>query len=543
MNIKNIKYQMLGLLACMSPIALTGCSDWDDHYDGTGTESTIGQTLWQEMLAKPELSDFRQVLQETKVFRQHKRTAVSYAELLDGVQAFTVVAPVNNSFNRDSLLQLLQTSYGDSLVEHFFVFNHLSRRIGSLTPEPKTLMMLNEKNMPFENNQIGGVDVVQANLPAKNGVLHVTTQPLPYHYNIYEALIQLPEFSQAGAALSHYNKDEFDANSSTYSHLFEGVPVYVDSVINEYNLMTRSIGYIEREDSNYWMVVPTNEGWQKAWDKAKEYFKYDKTVLKRDSMQHYWTTRALVDDATYNRNLQNSPNDSLISVQYNRLKPEYHVFYKPFEAGGVLNGTEAMDCSNGILYKAKEWPFTPEQSFFREIKVEGENSGLIIEEKACSYIARHVVADSISEGSYLEILPETGSSDWELTYRVNNTLSGDYDICAIVLPKTVVVQQNPEMLPNKFKATVYYVDSLGKSQNYKCKVGKSSEFSNNPEIVDTVVLAEAFHFPVCNYGQNEIKVSIKLACDISKKEQSSYTREMYLDCIYLRPRTSKSEEQ
>ena len=541
MNIKNIKYQMLGLLACMSPLALTGCADWDDHYDGTGSDSASGQTLWQEMLAKPELSDFCQVLQETKVFRQHKKTSVSYADLLDGVQAFTVVAPVNGSFNRDSLLQLVQTSNGDSLVEHFFVFNHLSRRVGSLTPEPKTLHMLNEKNMPFENNEIGGVEVALANQPSKNGVMHIVKQPLPYYYNIYEALCQLPDINDAGAALSRYNKDEFDATASTYSHLFEGVPVYVDSVINEYNTMTWSIGYVEREDSNYWAVVPTNEGWKKAWAEAQQYFKYDKSVLKRDSIQHYWTTHALLSDAVYNANVQTAYSDSLFSVQYNRLRPEYHVFYKPFEAGGILNGAERMECSNGVLFKTQEWPFTPEQTYFREIKVEGEDSWLVTAEKDCSYISRHVVGDSISEGAYLEVLPLTGNADWELTYRIDGTLSGDYDICAIILPKTVVVQQNPDMLPNKFRATINYVDTLGKAQTFKCKVGKTSEFTNNPEVVDTVLLAEAFHFPACNYGQNEVKVSIKLACDISKKEQSSYTREMYLDCIYLRPRTSKSE--
>ena len=60
---------------------------------------------------------------------------------------------------------------------------------------------------------------------------------------------------------------------------------------------------------------------------------------------------------------------------------------------------------------------------------------------------------------------------------------------------------------------------------------------------DTVLLAEAFHFPTCNYDQNEVKVTLKLQCSILARETSRYSREMYLDCIYLRPRTSKSDEQ
>ena len=71
----------------------------------------------------------------------------------------------------------------------------------------------------------------------------------------------------------------------------------------------------------------------------------------------------------------------------------------------------------------------------------------------------------------------------------------------------------------------------------------NTQFQSDPARVDTVVLAEAFHFPTCNYDQNEVKVTLKLQCSILARETSRFSREMYLDCIYLRPRTSKSEEQ
>ena len=38
------------------------------------------------------------------------------AQLLDGGQSFTVLAPVNGTFNKDSLLRLVQTAVGDSIV-------------------------------------------------------------------------------------------------------------------------------------------------------------------------------------------------------------------------------------------------------------------------------------------------------------------------------------------------------------------------------------------------------------------------------------------
>jgi hypothetical protein len=84
------------------------------------------------------------------------------------------------------------------------------------------------------------------------------------------------------------------------------------------------------------------------------------------------------------------------------------------------------------------------------------------------------------------------------------------------------------------------VDEDNIPQSFNCG---NTQFQSDPARVDTVVLAEAFHFPTCNYDQNEVKVTLKLQCSILARETSRFSREMYLDCIYLRPRTSKSEEQ
>jgi hypothetical protein len=149
-----------------------------------------------------------------------------------------------------------------------------------------------------------------------------------------------------------------------------------------------------------------------------------------------------------------------------------------------------------------------------------------------------VTADSISNNAYLQIIPSTSTSNWEMTFRINNTLSGDYDVCAIILPQSVNDKANTN--PCKFKATISYTDEQNKTQTFNCG---NKQFQSNPERVDTVVLAEAFHFPVCNYDQNKLAVSIKLTCSILPRETSRYSREMLLDCIYLRPRISKSEEQ
>ena len=526
---------------CIAAATLFGaCTEWSDHYDGADSAEGGNLTLWQQLKGNPQLSDFCQVLEQTKVFRMHKKTPVSYADLLDGGQSFTIVAPVNGSFNKDSLLQLVQTAQGDSVVERFFVFNHLARSLNSVGAEPKSMFLLNKKHVSMGDGAIEGVRLTNPNIHAKNGVLHIAERPLPYQRNLYEAVCDLPEFSGIGANLRQYEEDEFDADRSVSSGIIEGVPVYVDSVVTEYNRLLQSIGYIDSEDSLYWMVAPTAAGWQKAWDEAAACFQFDEKVLKRDSIQQYWTNRALLDDAIFNTTDQRTFTDSLVSVQY-RLhrgsqvsgKPVYHVFQKPFGEGGILKDAERIECSNGVLFKTQEWPFTPEQTYLRPLWSEAEQAQLILNNKDCSYNTRRLASDSISEGAYLQIMPDKATSNWEINFRVNNTLSTAYDVCAVVLPKTINDAANADLRPCKFKATIYYVDVDGTEKSFNCE---NTQFKNDPERVDTIVLAENFQLPVCNYQQNDIKFSIRLQCSITARETSSYSREMYLDCIYLRPR-------
>lgn len=525
-------------------MALTSCTDWDDHYEGTET-STTGGTLWQQLKANPQLSDFCEVLEQTKVYRMHKKAPVSYADLLGNGQAFTVMAPLNNTFNKDSLLQLVQTVRGDSAVEKSFVQNHLSRSLVSSKPGTSKILMLNMKQLSMDGDAIENVRITSANTKADNGVMHVIEHALPYKHNLFEMLCDNPRLSSIGDNLRRFNEDVFNPDASVSNGVIDGVPVYVDSVVYERNRLLNSIGLLKDEDSTYLVVAPTTEGWNEVYEETSAYFKYDNSIEKRDSLQQYYTMKALLEDAVFNMTDQKSVDDSLISVPYLRTTPTfekgkkvYHVFRKPFEPGGILYGAEPLECSNGTIYTTDKWTFDPLDTYFKEIYVEGENTWLITEEKDCTYNSRRVVADSISADSYLQIIPKTGTSNWELTYRLSNTLAGDYDVCAIILPQSVSgIESNK---PCKFKATINYIDENNTPQSFNCN---NTQFNSDPERVDTIVLAEAFHFPVCNYDQNNTKFTVKLQCSILARETSRYSREMYLDCIYLRPRTSKSEEQ
>ena len=542
-----VKRSPLSIIHCPLSIVimLASCSDWNDHYEGTADAASEGATIWQQMKATPELSDFCDVLEQTKVYRMHKKTPVSYADLLSGGQSFTVLAPVNNTFNKDSLLQLVQTVRGDSAVEKSFVQNHITRSLVSSSPNTAKMLMLNMKRMTMENGLVDNTPVKLANTKSSNGMFHILQHALPYKHNILEMLCDNPQLTDIGANIMSFNEDIFDPTSSVSNGVIDGVPIYVDSVVYERNRLLENVGLLDAEDSTYLVVVPTTEGWREIYNETSQYFLYDKSVEKRDSLQQYYTMSALLEDAVFNMTDQKSIQDSLISVPYLRTnqsfekgKKVYHVFQKPFEEGGILYGANKLDCSNGWVYTTPKWSFKPTDTFFKELRTEGESTWMLTQERDCSYNIRRQIADSISSGSYLQIIPKSGTSNWELTFRISNTLAGDYDICMVLLPQSVAGLNNGK--PCKFKATINYVDEDNNAQSFNCN---NTQFESNAERVDTIVVAEGFHFPTCNYDQNEVKVTVKLQCSILARETSRYSREMYLDCIYLRPRTSKSDEQ
>ena len=249
MNTKSIKQFLLaGCVCCCATTVFTACSDWNDHYEGTA-DAAEGATLWEQLKANPQLSDFCDVLEQTKVYRMHKKTPVSYADLLSSGQSFTVMAPVNGTFNKDSLLRLVQTVAGDSAVEKSFVQNHITRSLVSSTPETTKMLMLNMKRMTMANGTVDNIPVTVANTKSSNGVLHVMQHALPYNYNILEMLSDNPQLENIGANIRSFNEDIFDPAASVSNGVVDGVPVYVDSVVYARNRLLENIGLLDAEDS------------------------------------------------------------------------------------------------------------------------------------------------------------------------------------------------------------------------------------------------------------------------------------------------------
>ena len=543
---KAIHYILSATIACSA----VACTDWDDHYEGTVAEGG-DLTLWQQMSQNSELSDFCEVLEHTKLFRMHKKTKASYAEILNSGQSFTVMAPVNGTFNKDSLIALTETAQGDSIVEKFFVKNHIARSANSTTATEKTIHMMNDKRVTLVPGSVNGITVKQGNIHAKNGILNVMEKQLPYYYNLYEQMTDRAEFKAVGDFIRSYDREEFDQANSVQNGTIDGVPVYIDSVMIERNdFITNYLGAkLTSEDSTYWMVVAKGEGWQKAFDQAKACFAYPTSDAKADSLQLLRTYAAMFQDAIFTMTTQKSPTDSLRSLNYSATYPEYSVFRKPFAPGGLLDGATKTVSSNGVLYETNDYRLDPTQTYNRKMELEGENTGYIISSEKCTYTSRSLSADSISREGYLDIQPSSNTANWSVKFRLDNVKSTAYDVCAVLLPQNIT-DPKAAAKPYQFKAEIGYIDGNGSKKSYSCswldeKNKKQTKFNfNDPLRVDTVLLAKDFVFPTCNiYDQTNEYFYLTLSCSMSAAENRKYSRPIYIDCILLKPKARPEETE
>lgn len=532
-KMKSIGMMMLSGIILPSLFTLGSCADtWGEHYDQTQANGT--ESLLSLVEANPQLSDFLEVLKATHIYNNNHTTSVTFADLLDADQALTLWAPVNNTFNKDSLLALCATEKGDSTVGRHFVANHIAHNLYNMNPGTQEIVkMFNNKTLHLTPSKIHNGEVIEGkyNLPATNGLLHIIKDDANYTYNIYEGLTSMDEFSHFGRFLSHFERQELDEEHSITSGIIDGQKVYSDSVMLMENPLFRVLDYINSEDSTFAMLVPDLQTWDKVYADAKECFNFG-SVEKADSISEYWTNVSLTSDLIYNRNVQCSEQDSIFSTSYSRGTYPYHVYYKPYATGGLFDPANIKDsllCSNGYIYRIKQWPFDAKQIYLHDITTQGEMEANIIEKKDCSLNIRYAMGDTISGNAYVDIVPAKSTSNWTITYEIRNTLSATYDVYAVILPKTVYNPLSRDTKPNKFKATITYRDENGDTK----EEAFTTERSNDGETCDSVLIGR-ITFPTCNYRQQETTVRLQLQCSITNR-QTSYSREMYLDCLYFKP--------
>lgn len=504
-------------LFLLALIPLASCTDvWDRHYDPDGLQTASQRTLWEELSARPELSSFCQILRQTGCDR-----------LLDSDQMFTVFAPQGD---------IPTTSASAAEQTDEIIYNHVARFAVSANNRlstPLSLLMLNGKRCNFAYGSDGytfaNQPLVETNILARNGILHILSAPVPFFCNVWEYMAKDTAYSCIRDYLYSFNELLLDEEASVPGAIVDGRITYVDSVTVNTNEMFQSLGRLNDEDSTYYMVLPTNEAWRKAYDKVSRYFLYSSKTPGRDSLQRQGTQQAMVGDLVFSRTVQTAPYDSLLSTQK-------HVFHAPFSTllAGYASLDEGIECSNGRVFPVDTLRYHPWESWHTLLQVEAENTRGR-EYTTCELYKRSLSAASpyyrrVSAASYVEAAPTSASANPTLTFSIPDVLSASYDIKVVFLPQSLGIDKSNADLPNKLICNISTVDELGKAV-----AAKSDYIYTDPHVVDTVTLFRGYTFPTCNYGETSVTTKLKIQSQVLSKERTTYSRTLLVDCILLEP--------
>lgn len=537
-----------------------GCTDtWEQHYQ---QEVAGGTTLWEAIQARNELSNFARIID-----------ACGYDLVLNGSQTYSVFAPTNDCLPEsvaDSLIskynELKSTGVktDDNSVITQFVHNHISlyrKSVSSMTND--SITMMNGKYQVLTPSTIGGKSFDVFNELHSNGVLFTLTHQIEYFPNVFEYLGLDPDLDSVYNFINSYSIYEFDPNQSVAGGIVDGETVYLDSVEVLNNSFLNQYGKINIEDSTYWLLAPTNAMWNELYTEYREYFVYDKTVPRCDSMQASNAKQAILMGAFFSMtdNSEAALQDSAVSTiapsaAVRALSDEdvYGIYYKPFEAGGVFDATTDILCSNGHVRKTDQFNIDKSQTFLKTIKVEAEN---LLYQKSlleCEtpLTIRTVSMDNpfynqISGNAYVDVIPKNTSEDPDkfpapkVTFSIPTTLSNvGYDIYIVTAPVEAynLYATAEDRLPNRFRGILNYCNIDGKTQTKRCNVSEST-----PGCVDTLQIASNVVFPTCGSGLAEPVVSLQILSQVSRNQTSEYSNTLHLDCIIFKPHVAEGAEE
>ena len=549
------KRYLIGLSFCMM---LASCADWDDHYEAdTMLLDSQQSTIWQNIERDANLSQFASLLKKA-----------GYDEKLNASQTYTVWAPVNGSFDYEAMSAL-----STDRLQREFIENHIARsNYQASGAMQKRICTLNEKVMYFEGSQgytIEGINVAQANVASGNGVIHTINGKIPFMQNIYESLNNYDYPIDSVSSFYHsYDIRKLNEQLSVQGPPVDGKITYLDSIFDKHNdLYLRYNAFINCEDSNYSMIVPTNDAWIKAKTQVSKYFKYlpsfefmentstdnDKKLVTinlsdvkylQDSIVNLMLTGYLF----YNNNLYDNKKlgklktgealrcDSLYGTTRLKLFGE--------DAQRMLEGATRVEKSNGVAFITDSLRMFPWLAWNPEIVIEGENSAYQASSVNVANGPQRVsipagtqnpeVTGRLSRNSYVEIQPISSSTNPGIVFYLPEVRSTTYSIYLVTVPANIS-GSNRETKPNRFNVSMGYAQENGKNKDADRSWVAESYFNNDSTQIDTVYIGD-FTFPMAYAGTGSYFPYLRINSVVTSRDRAKYDRTLRIDCLILRPK-------
>ena len=416
---------------------------------------------------------------------------------------------------------------------------------------------------------IQGVGVDRANLAAGNGTIHTLNGKIPFMQNIYESLnnYQFP-IDSVSTYFHSYDVKKLNEQKSVQGPTLNGEITYLDSIFDEHNdLFIRYQALINREDSNYSMLVPTNEAWIKAKVQVQKYFHYlpsfefmentstgtDKkkvTVNIKDVqyLQDSVVNMMLTGYLFYNNNLYDNTKlnklqtgeplrcDSLYGTTLSKVYSE--------DAARLFENALRVDKSNGCIWVTDSLRMRPWTVWNPELVLQAENtiyqSSLVnvADQPQRIYVAPGTqnpeVTGQLSANSYTEVQPVSQSTNPGIVFYLPGVRSTTYSIYIVTVPANIV-SNNYVTKPSRFKVSLGYANEQGKNEDNDSKWTIESQFVSDSLQIDTIYLGD-FTFPMAYVGTGSYYPYMRINSSVTSRERANYDRTLRIDCIILRPK-------
>ncbi len=594
MRTKIFSKVMMAAVLLVSSVLWSACTDtWDDHYGVNDGVMADQSSILTNLAADSDLANFYKVAQ-----------AVGMTDLLESPQQLTLWAPINfTSAQADSVIAVFvedsiagKKDDDNKAVSQFFQ-NHVSLYTRTVSSETNdTIAMINGKYMHLVGTSSTS-GLLQNNpfsdgILCNNGMLYKAENVQTFFPNVREYTELQANMDSLTAFLTDYDEYELDEDASVPGGVVDGKTVYLDSVTNLTNEMLTKYGYIQREDSTYYLIVPTDEVWKEEYEKYHKYYNYTSVVNNADSLANVETRKDIMCGRFFNMSLSSKynlhPEDSLCNTQYmnsQQHNPRQNVYYNP--ESGILQGLEKVECSNGYIYVDDKGVIEPQTTFFGrkdleaymaryfELPVNSNNEDQMNSNSGTYYQLKDtsVNPDSVPDGDdsdlyntydYIEITAKTNSANTEITYTIPNTFSGCYyNIYLVTVPVTspltlplwFQVQQSVMRDNGTFPTSVTYFTNphpvseasdstianrdviLNQANNGRCYVSSC-------EKVDTILLQAAVQYDYSSMGLDDGVVQLTISSfgpSSATYRERIYTRTLHLNEIIMIPYETEEE--
>lgn len=490
-------------------LAASCSKEWDDHYDADSFDLP-DKTLNELIKEQPDLSTFSKMLE-----------ASGYDSILNASQSYTVWAPKNNALTG---LDITDTELVKKTVQ-----NHIARsRITTSGIDKSYIRMLNNKYVSFWKSQSGYTfgenNITEVNQPAKNGLIHILDGYTPYVNNLWEYIGKTEGLDSLRTYIYGQSRKVFDAENSTEIGADENGQVIYDSAFVIWNPVLDRLGAIDVEDSVYTAIMPDNNAWSESYSRIKEYYNFP-TDAGSTKRQRDLTRFTVIQDMFYRgRITEPAKLDSLSSTYGN-------VFHNPAE---IFKGLDYTALSNGLAYVTGKTPFEDTLSFFKEIRVEAEETNGRTNTGSNIFIRSSYGTGFTASGNYY-ILVDPTSTEPAVEFSIPNTLSAKYNIYCVFVPARIIDPANAT--PTKAKFQLTYIRRASGSTFIK-RITPVNNITNTDSF--TKMFVDQFDFEFANVVDaqyDRVAVKLEVSSNVSAQEEQSgkFSRTMRIDCIILEP--------